>query len=57
MPLIGVAIPSYNHEERIAKSIANTLGKDFDDFKQIIVDDASEDASRQIIRRYDKKSA
>jgi glycosyltransferase involved in cell wall biosynthesis len=43
---------SYNHEKFIAESIESVLGQDFDDFELIIVDDASTDASRQIIQKY-----
>jgi len=52
MPLVSVVMSSYNHEKFIAESIESVLGQDFDDFELIIVDDASTDASRQIIQEY-----
>jgi glycosyltransferase involved in cell wall biosynthesis len=52
MPLVSVVMPSYNHEEFIAESIESVLGQDFDGLELIIVDDASTDASRYIIKEY-----
>lgn len=52
MPLVSVVMPSHNHERFIAQSIASVLGQEFDDLELIIVDDASKDASREIIERY-----
>jgi glycosyltransferase involved in cell wall biosynthesis len=43
---------SYNHASFLAESIDSVLGQDFDDFELLIVDDASSDASRQIIDSY-----
>jgi teichuronic acid biosynthesis glycosyltransferase TuaG len=52
MPVVSVVMPSYNHERFISRSIESVLGQEFDDFELIIVDDASGDASREIIQRY-----
>jgi glycosyltransferase involved in cell wall biosynthesis len=54
MPLVSVIIPSYNHERYVAESIESVLRQDFDDFELIIIDDASTDASRQIVQRYER---
>jgi glycosyltransferase involved in cell wall biosynthesis len=43
---------SCNHERFIAEAIESVLQQDFKDLELIIVDDASTDASRQIIERY-----
>jgi glycosyltransferase involved in cell wall biosynthesis len=51
-PLVSVVMPSYNHEKFIAEAISSVLGQDFSDFELLIVDDASPDASRQIIQKY-----
>jgi teichuronic acid biosynthesis glycosyltransferase TuaG len=52
MPLVSVVMPSYNHEKFISEAIESVLGQDFDDLELIIVDDASTDASPQIIQKY-----
>lgn len=52
MPLVSVIMKSYNHASFVAESIESVLGQDFRDFELIIVDDASTDASRQVIERY-----
>jgi glycosyltransferase involved in cell wall biosynthesis len=52
MPLVSVVMPSYNYDEFVSESIESVLGQDFDDLELIIVDDASTDASRQIIQKY-----
>ena len=55
MPLVSVIMKSYNHEKFLAECIESVLGQDFGDFELIIVDDASTDASRQIIDSYAAK--
>jgi glycosyltransferase involved in cell wall biosynthesis len=45
-------MPSYNHEKFISEAIESVLGQDFEDLELIIVDDASTDTSRQIIKKY-----
>ncbi len=57
MPLVSVVMPSYNHEKFIAEAIESVLGQDFDDLELIIIDDASADASRQIIQEYEAKDS
>jgi glycosyltransferase involved in cell wall biosynthesis len=52
MPQFSVIMKSYNHEKFIAECIESVLGQDFGDFELIIVDDASNDLSRQIIDSY-----
>ncbi len=57
MPLVSVVVPSYNHDKFISETIESVLGQDLDDLELIIVDDASTDASRQIIQKYAEKDA
>jgi glycosyltransferase involved in cell wall biosynthesis len=52
MPLVSVVMLSYNNQKFLSEAIESILGQDFDDFELIIVDDASIDASRQIIQKY-----
>jgi glycosyltransferase involved in cell wall biosynthesis len=48
---------SYNHEKFVSEAIESVLGQDFEDLELIIVDDASTDASRQIIQKYAMEDA
>lgn len=57
MPLVSVVMISYNNEKLTAEAIESVLRQDFDDFELIIVDDASTDASRQIIQKYAAENA
>jgi glycosyltransferase involved in cell wall biosynthesis len=52
VPLISVLMPSYNHEKYIAESIESVLSQTVSDLELIIVDDASTDNSRDVIKRY-----
>jgi teichuronic acid biosynthesis glycosyltransferase TuaG len=57
VPLVSVFMKSYNHERFISEAIESVLRQDFEDLELIIVDDASTDASRQIIERYAKQDS
>ena len=52
MPLISVIVPNYNHVLFLEKRLDSIMDQDFTDFEIIILDDASTDASRQIIEKY-----
>jgi len=53
-PLITIAIPVYNNEKTIRKTIDSCLSQDTDvDYEILIVDDASEDSIPQILASYD----
>ena len=52
MPLVSALLKSYNHGRYIAEAIESVVSQDYEDLELIIVDDASTDASRQIIERY-----
>jgi glycosyltransferase involved in cell wall biosynthesis len=43
---------TWNSERFIGEAIESVLGQDFEDLELIIVDGASTDATRQIIKRY-----
>jgi glycosyltransferase involved in cell wall biosynthesis len=55
MPLVSVAIPSYNHEKYISEAIESVLNQTFTDLELIIIDDASHDKSPEIIEYYQKR--
>lgn len=54
-PLLSVIMPVYNAEAYLASSIKSILKQTFKKFELIIVDDASTDASWDIINRFAKK--
>ncbi|MDY0302375.1 MAG: glycosyltransferase [Candidatus Moranbacteria bacterium] len=51
-PLVSVIIPTYNCEKYICRAIESVLEQDFDNIEIIIVDDASTDNTRNIIKKY-----
>lgn len=55
MVLVSVTMLSYNHERYLAEAIESVLNQTSPDLELIIVDDCSEDNSKEIIRRYQKK--
>ncbi len=48
-------MPCYNHEKYVAKAIESVLGQTCPDLELVIVDDASNDNSRQIISQFQTK--
>lgn len=57
MPLISVVMTSYNYGKYISEAIDSVLAQTFSDLELIIVDDASEDNSKDIIHSYMNKYA
>ena len=55
-PLVSVIIPVYNHEKYISEAIESVLNQTFKDIELIIIDDASNDSSKEIIQLFEKKS-
>ncbi len=55
MPKVSVILPSYNHEPYLPQTIKSILGQSFADFELIIIDDFSQDKSREIIEDFKKK--
>jgi glycosyltransferase involved in cell wall biosynthesis len=52
-PLITVAIPNYNTGAYIAEAIESALSQTFKDFELLVIDNASNDNSREIIRQWE----
>ncbi|MBF0543029.1 MAG: glycosyltransferase family 2 protein [Candidatus Riflebacteria bacterium] len=55
MPKVSVVIPNYNHARFLARRIESILQQSFQDLEIIILDDDSNDGSREIISDYKKK--
>ncbi len=51
-PAISVVMATYNREQYLEESISSILNQTFQDFEFIIVDDASTDNTRSILRKY-----
>jgi glycosyltransferase involved in cell wall biosynthesis len=54
-PLISVVIPAYNEENYIGNTLQSLLEQDFQDFEIIVVDNASEDGTGEVARRFGAK--
>jgi len=56
MPLISVIIPTYNRAYILHKAVESVLSQTFKNIELIIIDDASEDSTPELIKDYAKKS-
>lgn len=54
-PLVSVVMPAYNAEHYIARAIESILNQTFKNFELLIIDDASTDKTKEIIKRFRKK--
>jgi glycosyltransferase involved in cell wall biosynthesis len=50
-PLVTVIVPSFNHDRYVRETIASVWAQTYDRVELIVVDDASHDASREIIEQ------
>lgn len=57
MPCVSVVMTSYNYGRFISEAIRSVLNQSFDDLELIIVDDASNDGSQQIIKSFEEEDA
>ena len=53
MPLVSVIIPTYNRGWIVKEAIDSVLEQDFSDFELIVVDDGSNDNTREILGAYE----
>jgi hypothetical protein len=51
-PRISVVVPSYNHAPFLERRLKSIYGQTYDDFEVLLLDDASTDGSRDILRLY-----
>src|ERR1017187_6429275 len=50
-PPVSVIIAAYNEEKVIVRTVQSILGNGYDDLELVIVDDGSQDATLEILRR------
>ena len=55
MPTISVIIHTYNNEKFIAETVESVLGQTYKDYEIIVVDDGSEDGTRDALMPYMQK--
>jgi glycosyltransferase involved in cell wall biosynthesis len=51
-PKVSVIVPNYNHCRYLAERLDSILNQTFGDFEVIVLDDASTDASHEVLARY-----
>lgn len=52
MPKVSVIVPNYNHANFLEKRLESILNQTFQDFELIILDDCSNDRSKEVIEQY-----
>jgi glycosyltransferase involved in cell wall biosynthesis len=55
-PLVSIIITSYNYERFVSESIESALSQTYPNVELIVVDDGSQDNSRQIIAQYQDRA-
>ncbi len=51
-PLVSIITPTYNHERFIGKCIESVLSQTYSNWEMIIIDDCSQDKTKEIIDHY-----
>jgi glycosyltransferase involved in cell wall biosynthesis len=55
MPTVSVIIPTYNRAALLKRAVESVLNQSYQDFEIIIVDDASTDDTREIVRLFEDR--
>lgn len=50
IPLVSIILPTFNRKDTIQRSVNSVLNQSFSDFELIIVDDASTDSTREMLK-------
>ncbi len=56
-PIISIIIPTYNRAAIIGKTIDSFIAQTFEDWEMIVVDDRSNDNTKDVIEEYHKRDA
>ena len=51
-PKVSVIVPARNEEKLISKCLDSLLEQDYENYEIIVIDDSSEDATGEIIKKY-----
>jgi len=54
-PLVSIITPCYNHEKYLDDYFKSILNQTYDNIELIIIDDASKDGSKKVIRSYENE--
>lgn len=52
LPLVSIIMPAYNSEKHIRESIESVLSQSMEDWELLVIDDASQDETADIVQRY-----
>ncbi|HHO42468.1 MAG TPA: glycosyltransferase, partial [Epsilonproteobacteria bacterium] len=55
LPLVSVAIITYNQKEYLKECIESVLAQDYENIEIVIADDCSTDGTQDMLKEYDKK--
>ena len=50
MPFFSVIVPTVNREALLPRALDSVLTQDFDDYEIVVVDSASTDRTREVVR-------
>ena len=56
-PKVSIILPARNEEEYISKCLDSLINQDYENYEIIAIDDSSEDATGEIIKKYSKQDS
>jgi glycosyltransferase involved in cell wall biosynthesis len=57
IPKVSIIVPNYNHARYLPQRISSILNQTFTDFEVLLLDDCSQDNSREVIAQYTQADA
>ncbi|MFZ1913321.1 MAG: glycosyltransferase, partial [Propionicimonas sp.] len=55
-PFVSILIPAYNEDQVISKTLDALLRSDYSDYEVLVIDDGSQDSTREVVERYSAHS-